>query len=108
MLGLGAESNSASNGTIFSRGHRAKTTTYTPNTRFPRAFGWYSRSGFAIRLGLSLKVLGLGAEFYSASNPTVFERGHNGRVAQVLEIPTIETDFVVFPVWIRYITWVIL
>ena len=58
-------------------------------------------SGFAIRVGLFLKVLGLGAEFDSASNPTSFERGRNGKVAQILEILSFWIDFEVFPVQIR-------
>ncbi len=33
-------------------------------------------SGFAILLGLFLKLLGLGAEFHSASNGGIFNRGH--------------------------------
>jgi hypothetical protein len=106
-LGLGAEFNSASDGIIFRRGHRAKTTTFTPNTSFPRAFSRYSLSGFAIRLGLFLKALGLGAEFNSASNPTTFEQGCNGKLAEILEILGFWTDFEVFAVRIRYTTWLI-
>ena len=67
----------------------------------------YFLSGFPIQLGLFLKVLGLGAEFNSASNPTSFDRSRNGKVAQILEILSFFTDFEVFPVRIRYRTWVI-
>ena len=81
MLGLGAEFNSASNGTIFRRGHRAKSTTFTPNTSFPGALSRYTLSGFAIRLGLLLKVLGLGAEFNSASNGTISRRVFGQKVS---------------------------
>ena len=73
-------------------------------------FGQISRyflSGFAIGLGLFLKELGLGAEFNSASNPTSFERDHNGKVAQILEKLSFFTDFEVFHVHLRYKTWVI-
>ena len=72
-------------------------------------FGQISRyllSGFAIRLGLVLKALGLGAEFNSASNPTTFERGRNGKLAEILEILVFWADFNVFAVRIRNTTWV--
>ena len=72
-----------------------------------RVFGQISRyfvSGFAKQLGLFLKVLGLGAEFSSASNITSFQRGHNGKVGQILEILSFWKDFQVFPVGIRYTT----
>ena len=75
-----------------------------------RVFGQISRyflSGFAVQLELFLKELGLGAEFNSASNTTSFERVHNGKVAQILEILRFWTNFEVFPVRIRYRTWVI-
>ena len=52
-------------------------------------------------------MLGLGAEFNSASNPTSIERGHNGKVGEILEILSFWTDFKVFPVGIRYKTWII-
>jgi hypothetical protein len=71
-LGLGAEFNSASDGTIFRRGHRAKTTTSTQNTSVPRGFTRYFLFGFAIILGLFLELLGLGTEFNSGSNRSVF------------------------------------
>ena len=67
----------------------------------------YFLSGFAIRLGLFLKVLGLGAEFNSASNSTSLERVHNGKKGQKLEILRLWKDFQVFPVGIRYRTWII-
>ncbi len=54
-IGLGAEYNSASNGAIFSRGHRTKSATCAQNTGFLE-FSRYLLSEFAIVVGLFLKT----------------------------------------------------
>jgi hypothetical protein len=105
-LGLGAEFNSASDGTIFRRGHRAKTTTSTQNTSVPRGFTRYFLSGFAIQLGLFLKQLGLGAEFNSASNGTIFRRDYRAKTTTYTPNTSSHRVFEVFPVRIRNTTWV--
>jgi hypothetical protein len=105
-LGLGAEFNSASDGTIFRRGHRAKTTTSTQNTSVPRGFTRYFLSGFAIQLGLFLKTLGLGAECNSASNGTIFRRDYRAKTTTYTPNTSSHRVFEVFPVRIRNTTWV--
>jgi hypothetical protein len=66
----------------------------------------YFPSGFTILVGLMSESFGLCAEFNSASNPTRFERGHNGKMAEIHEILSFRTDFEVFPVRVPYTRWV--
>ncbi len=85
-LGLGADFNSASTAASFEGGHRAKSATSPPNTACPKGFLRYLVAGFAILLGLSLKPLGLGVEFNSASNGASFQGGIGQKVPLVLKI----------------------
>ncbi len=81
QLGLGAEFNSASDETNLEGGCRPKRGTCGPNTAFFGNFSRYCQSGFAIIVGLSLKQLGLGAEFNSASDGTNLEGGCRAKTA---------------------------
>ncbi len=68
----------------------------------------YFLSGFATLLGLFLDQLGLGAEFHSASNAAILTRDDRTKSATCAENTGFPGEcFKLFPVRIRYTTWVI-
>jgi hypothetical protein len=66
----------------------------------------YFLSGFAILVGLGLKPLGLGAEFNSASDGVNLEGVYRSKKTFIIEILIFRVNFEVFPIRIRYTTWV--
>src|SRR5205085_2590721 len=79
VIGIDAELNSLSNGGSFKGGHRAKNRVFTSNTGFFTLFYWYILLIFVLRLGMTLKVVGIDAELNSLSASGSFKGSHRAK-----------------------------